>query len=629
MTGVNGNKNFENQEIIVLVDSTISINDIKQIIANKNKFKIITFDLNSHRKLNNQKIQHEISDEYLNKSMQKNIQIECYRMIKWYNEDIIKNNLDFEGINIVKLFTNQFILILIQSLKTFTEMQIIYKKFSNAKFFVGGKFFEIINNFGKNVEKINPHNYESEIFYFDNVETGFKIGKKYVNLKISKNKYNKIKNMGEKILQFSVGAKGIDKNQKATLIVEFNTENFESLFLEGGKSGKKLLFYGIRRPAIWNKNSYNIIKNSGCKIITSSSLLEEEFHSIVSENTKMIKEKFLIILNDNVLKDFFSINNTSIWFFIKNKILDLIEKNIDDVIIEILQAKNLFKNYSIDSVLVISEAGSTEQIVTKFAKDLKIPILHLQEGLHYDTSEAYNNVKSQGVFPELADQYIVWGENYKTDALQNGKVKQEKIIMLGSPQFNNLSFDSTDNDEKYVLLATMPPQIEEINGINVLKLEEYTEAVIRICKIISKHRKKIIIKLHPTFDILKLSEIIEEQFSEIEVITKGNINPLIRSCSELIVTGLSTVMLQGQILQKPVISIPIIDYDWGIPTIYKSKSCIVSTVDSLEEELVKLQNQEYRTSIIVQGNKFVKLCLINTNTASQKLWKHIQKLQKM
>ena len=56
MTGVNGNKNFENQEIIVLVDSTISINDIKQIITNKNKFKIITFDLNSHRKLNYKKI---------------------------------------------------------------------------------------------------------------------------------------------------------------------------------------------------------------------------------------------------------------------------------------------------------------------------------------------------------------------------------------------------------------------------------------------------------------------------------------------------------------------------------------------------------------------------------------------
>ena len=51
-------------------------------------------------------------------------------------------------------------------------------------------------------------------------------------------------------------------------------------------------------------------------------------------------------------------------------LIDLIEKNIDDVIIEILQVKNLFKNYSIDSVLVISESGRTEQIVTKFAKDL-------------------------------------------------------------------------------------------------------------------------------------------------------------------------------------------------------------------------------------------------------------------
>ncbi|MCH6581367.1 MAG: hypothetical protein IH802_13595, partial [Nitrospinae bacterium] len=133
-----------------------------------------------------------------------------------------------------------------------------------------------------------------------------------------------------------------------------------------------------------------------------------------------------------------------------------------------------------------------------------------------------------GVFPELADKYIVWGEIYKIDALKNGKVDPTKIKSIGSPRFKNLLFDPTQNQEKYVLFATYPPQIEEVNGLNVLNLEKYTESILKICEIISKHGEKLIIKLHPTFDVLKIPEIIEKQFPEVQVISKGDINPLIR-----------------------------------------------------------------------------------------------------
>lgn len=625
MTGVNGIKIIEKQEVILLIDSTIKINKIKHIIENEKILKIISFDLESHRSLNKKEIIHDVSDLFLNDTIRRNIQKECYRLVEWYNVTDVKNNLKIEGINIPKLFSDQFISSLIKFLKIFTEIQIIYNKFPNLKFIVSNELFQILNNFTNNLEEINQRS-RSEEFYFDNIETGLKIGGKYLNLKISKNNYNKIKSVVEKLLQFSVGTKKDDKNIKSTLIVEFNTENFESLFVEGNKHGEKFLFYGIRRPTIWNKKTYNIIKNSGCKVIMPSKLLDHEIYTEISEITVMFKEKFLQILNYNCVKDFFSINNISILPLLKNKICDLIVKNLEHVIIEIFQAKYLFKKYSISSVLVISEAGRTEQIITKFAKDLQIPILHLQEGLHFDTTEAQDNVKSQGVFPELADKYIVWGEIYKIDALKNGKVDPTKIKSIGSPRFKNLLFDPTQNQEKYVLFATVPPQIEEVNGLNVLNLEKYTESILKICEIISKHGEKLIIKLHPTFDVLKIPEIIEKQFPEVQVISKGDINPLIRSCSKVIVTGLSTVILQSQILQKPVIVIPIIEYNWGIPTIYKNKSCIVSTVDDLNDELLKLKDQHYKDDLIERGNKFVDICLTNKNSASEKLWKYIQEL---
>ena len=43
----------------------------------------------------------------------------------------------------------------------------------------------------------------------------------------------------------------------------------------------------------------------------------------------------------------------------------------------------MFENFHIDSVVVISEIGMTEQIVVQLANQKKIPILHLQEGSTY------------------------------------------------------------------------------------------------------------------------------------------------------------------------------------------------------------------------------------------------------
>ena len=63
---------------------------------------------------------------------------------------------------------------------------------------------------------------------------------------------------------------------------------------------------------------------------------------------------------------------------------------------------------------------------------------------------------------------------------------------------------------------------------------------------------------------------VKKKYPEVQIVSKGDVNHLIRSCSTLIVTGLTTVIVQAQILEKPVISIPLIDYKWGNPTVFKS-----------------------------------------------------------
>ena len=108
------------------------------------------------------------------------------------------------------------------------------------------------------------------------------------------------------------------------------------------------------------------------------------------------------------------------------------------------------------------------------------------------------------------------------------------------------------------------------------------------------------------------------------MISKGDINPLIRACSSLIVTGFSTVIIQGQILQKPVITIPIINYNWGQPSVYRENSCKVVEIDDLDKILKKIDDVEYKNQIITNGNQFIDRCFKHKNKSTELIWKYIK-----
>ena len=300
---------------------------------------------------------------------------------------------------------------------------------------------------------------------------------------------------------------------------------------------------------------------------------------------------------------------------------------LKEIIFEIILAKQIFEKFTIDSIVIISEIGMTEQIIIQFAKQKKIPILHLQEGLHIDTPEAFENSKSQGVFLESADRYVAWGKFSRENQITIGKVSPEKIVEFGSPRFNKLNFIEKENDDEFVLLATMPPQIEEIKGIDVRNLEKYLDSILNICEIVSNQKMKLVIKPHPTFDVLDIEKNIKKKFPDIQIISKGDINPLIRKCSSLIVTGYSTVIIQAQILQKPVISIPLIDYNWGDPSVYTENSCLLIKLEDLEMTLKNISTDKlYKNKLISNGNNFLKTCINNKNNSSQLIWNYIKKL---
>lgn len=620
MIGING-KNKPSEKI-ALVDNLTTIKFLEQF-SKESYSKIITFDYCTHDKLTNKKIPHELSDTFSSDEVVKKAQKQCYSFSKWYDLPIVSNNFSYFEINLGKLYTDQFIPSLVSLIKKFIEFKSIYENNTDATFFASGDLLNIVKIFTQNFIEINQN--KTEEFYFDKVNTEFKIAKNTFVIPISQTTYQKIKNNFEKILGYFFGVDLNKKNTKFTLLVELNTKSFGNFFLSSKKHGKNILYYGRRRPAIWDIESFKIIKKSECKIFSTKGINVDE--TLLLNETATLKNNFLKILNDTLLENFFKINSIPIISIIKPKLLELIFPKIPNFIYEIEIAKTIFDKQIIDSIIVISEIGMTEQIVCTLASKKKVPIFHLQEGFHYDTLESYDNSFSQGVFPSLSDYYLVWGHIFKKNALENGHMQSSKIIEIGSPRFSNLFFNENYNKEDYILLATMPPQIEEMQGINSKNLENYLNDLEKICNIVHANKQKLIIKLHPTKDVLNISKKFKSKFPNVKVVTSGDINPLIRNCSCVIVTGISTVIIQAQILMKPVISIPLIDYNFGIPSVYTNDGCLLITLSELPQILTKLQTDLFfRKRIIENGRNYLKQCMvINNKTSSDLIWDNIVK----
>jgi len=614
---------MNNPKKIIFVDNLTSINEI-QTFSNQSDVKIISFDYASHIKLTEKNIQHEISEIYLTQDTKK-LQKQCFEFSNWYDLDVIKKNISFLNINISKLYSDQLIHVIIKIIKNFSEIKVIIKKFPTLKYFASGDLLLIGKLWIKSINEIP--NSQKVKFYFDSIEIGTNMGQKNIKFSIPNSYYKKIKNISEKVLELTLQNKNNNLSEKSTLIVEFDTKKYKKFFLESKNHKKNILYYGRRRPGIWDLESFKIIKNSQCKIITSNMMNNDIFEKN-KKNISEIREKFLQILDsDTELNDFFSIENISIMSVISPTIKILIIDRLDEIVSEIILAKQMFDESIIDSVVVLSEIGMTEQIIIQLANQKKIPILHLQEGLHVDTQEAYEHSKFQTIFLESANKYIAWGKLSKDFQVKIGKIPEENIIEFGSPRFSELNLSNNENNEEFILLATMPPQIEQINGIDVRNLEKYLKDILKICEIVSIQKKKLVIKLHPTSDILNISKTIQEKFPNIVVIEKGDISPLIKKCSVVIVTGFSTVIVQAQILQKPVISIPLIDYNWGKPSVYTENSCLLIELQQLSTNLKKIHDDQlFRNELIVNGNKFLNNCFVNKDKSSELIWNYIKNL---
>ena len=620
-----------NSKFVILFDSISDFNDLDEMNS-KNTSKIISFDYETHKILKDKKINHEISDIYLSKKELKTIQKTAYLVSEWFNEEEISKYVSYQGVNVGSLIQDELINILVNYIKKFFELYKISKRFDSFTFLGSYTCCEIMENFSKNIMKFKNSKKESfEQLPLDSIKIKMKIGTKNHSMKfgISKNLFKKLKGISETSTKLLLSKNNlVEEASKNVLIIEFNPIQYQSFFNQMPNSNVNFFMYNRRKPAFWNFQSYNLIKQSGCIVETENSLSDTSIKKIISSGKLRMESEILKLFSkESFFKSIFSIDGISFWSTFKLFFQEFFRKRALEFIEEIELAKKLMEKYHFSSILILSEVGSNERIALQLAHQKQIPVCLLQHGAIYDTTGGYDMNVAQGAIPLKSDHYLCWGK-ITEEYSKNLGIKSEKIHSVGSPIFDRVKFDEQNSSKNdYVLLATSGPTQEDASDLTVEIIEKNMDAIKKVCYLATKYNKKLIIKTHPSPDELDPSFIAKQINSEIKVIKEGKISPLIQSCELLITIDFTTVILDAHILGKPVISLTVKDNQWGIPTAFKNNSCLVTDLEKFNDDLKNiLNNEDFKNQLIINGVKSSKEYLSNQNNGSKKLIRFLEEL---
>ena len=587
---------------VFLLESKSDYEKIKK--QKDDNFQIITFNFELHNIFKKKSIQHIISDEFLSQNELLSIQNNALSLSDWYIENEIKEYISYKGVNLGSLIQGEFINTLVNFLKRFLECSNIIKKYnSDTIFFSSGIIFEIMKQFSVNVKKISNVHDEKLFFPLDSLKIKTSIGIKNYSTEINvpQNIFKKLKKITEKTS--SMVSKRSGKNVKTILISEFNTLIYESLFLKMPEFKLNFVFFNRRQPTIWNLKSLSVIKKSKVIIENETTLMNKKIKGDIQNGKKVVEKNIDNLFKNNIFfKSFFSINGNSFWAPFSSYFINYFKKRSSENIKEIELVIELLEKFSFVATLIHSEAGPNEKIILQLAKKKKIVNFLLQHGLINDSLEGYEHNVHRGVIPIESEQSIVWGK-INQDYFKHIGISADRVHTLGTPIYDDLNIEKIDNKEDYVLLATSGPTKEDVFDLTINTIEKNIETIKTICKVVTKYNKKLIIKLHPSPDEFDPTQIVKEINPEIKIVKTGKISQLIKNSSIVVVIDESSAIIDAHLLGKPVLSVAVKAEEYGIPTVLKNNSCIMTNRESFDKDFFRVMNDKVHRETIIENEK--------------------------
>ena len=609
---------------ILLIDSTVTENDLQNL--KKTFKKIITFDIESDRKLITKKILHDVSDSLIDTSELKMIDSTCINLCQWYNENNGNEVLSYENINIGSLYRIEFYNFLIPILKKFLTMKKLNEIYPNSTFLCSSELSKICAELGINFIPLSTKSLDIELTW-DKIQLNLT---RSISLKLSKKNYNKIKDLSKFVGNLVVKTHSDTSLQNNFGLVEFDPIKYEKIFQESNNFEGNLHLYNRHRPVIHNVKSLKIIKNS--KILPfippkDSSIINK---TLIENSQKILLDNFhKFINNDKSLKEFFKFHDMDLWYFLKPYIIKIFENKLLDSLYEIEYAKNFLLNTDLKFVIILSECGFTEQIIIKLSKKLSTKIILLQHGIITDdefSSFDYNTIIA-GVLPIESDYFFSWGTISSEYVSQLASIKSQ-IKLIGNPNLDRILSKKKNikQNSNTVLLLTTGPRNQHSIGNHVPTWNEYEELIESLYSSISKSKLNLIIKRHPDIAENDFSTKFYNKLADVQIFKSGDVSDLIMDSNLVVSVGVSSGILESQVVEKPVISINV-DYDIYGPTKYIPSSCPHIQVTEFENIFSKLVDEPQMIDELIQkGKSSINDSISNIGNSSKILFDTLDEL---
>ena len=630
----NFNPENNNTLELVLLDS---ITDVSNLSLNDSS-KIISLDYITHKTLNEKKIKHETSDDYISELEKKELFDFVVSCAEWYKKISNSKKLEFENVNLLGSvsemeFHLEFINIII---KIYTISNII-ARLKPTKFSISSNLENYVEQFKKDkiICTVISNKDIEKGFNAEQIELRFNFLFKPVTFYISKKFYNNLKNIQENIICniFGLWHKP-NSESKGNLILEFNPSSFPTLLSELSTSKHQTILFNQRRSAIWNWDSIQNLRKNNCKIINPNNFLTIDNNTLKILEKKYHSELSNFWLNeDDDLESIFSKNGVRFWPVLKDKFEKLYNSRLEHFLKLIIISKNIVEKTSLNSILSLNEQGETEKLFNHHLNH-KIPTLLLQHSFFKYYDELYDDQKrydSEFTYDLKSDYFLLWG-NADENFYKKFGIKKEKLVVTGSPKHENffIPYPNTKNNQPTILLALNP--MTNFSGLcNVKSFLNYEKLITKLLIFLkSLQNIKIIIKLHPgeNFHNQTLNDFLKLNFPEIKVYQTKSSKKLIQSCDLMIHTTpefyeMSTIMLESMILGKPIIEI----YADEEPKVSKNKIPRLSFKDELNKISEIIRDTDIYEKLVQQNSELLINYLSNTKNASKTISSFLNKLE--
>jgi len=603
--------------------------DVQELITNIDpiKTKIISFDYEAHKKLEGLGIKHFFVEEYITEKDEINIDNKTVELTTgWYLHSELKKYLKYNEVNVGSLLEIELIWYFFEYLKRMIGIIRVIEKEKPKKIFAVflSDCIESVCK-DKKIEIIKHKSKKKIELFFDSVEIPIGIRGKIISIKISRKNFLRIKKILSALVNTVYRTKPNLhdlKTKKTILLSDYNPMSYTELLEELSNSKHNVFLLNQRRPAIWNFKSLQIIKNSKCKIIELNDFSNKKTELKIQSEINIVKIELKNLWNkNNIFNEIFSIEGYSFWNAIKENFSNLITVRFIESIERFILLNELFKNQNISCILEWAHVGLEDKMMISIANKEKIPNMFLQHGLYIQNVKFDKYIPILPILPSNGSKHIVWGEILQEFIIKKG-VKQEDIIMIGSPRHDKFFNKQHRKNSNQILLAANGLFHNNCQGADTRAFIRMENFVRKILETIKRYPdKKIIIKLHPGKVSFDIKPLIQEIDPTIQVYQNENIMDLLEDCDSMISLNYSTAILDAMVLQKPTLvllpenqnfenEIPILT---GAVLVTSDENQIESRINDL------LYNKEIRNELVRKANNFVNDYITNQGNASEQL----------